>query len=228
MDEPIQSNRPEIPPIERLGRILLVGLGNPGSRYARTRHNVGFFTIDDLASKERVSLSQVRFKGQFGEGVAPGKRLFFLKPQTFMNLSGQSVSQACRYLNLEPGGLVVIHDDIDLPLGKIRVKWAGSAGGHRGLVSIDRELGRPDYFRIRIGVGRPQDSQVVEHVLSGFRPEEVEVLGKVIEGAARAAQLLITQGLRVAQNLVNGMVFSAAGPQEVARSSGLKGDGTDR
>src|SRR6266436_5207690 len=133
---------------------LVVGLGNPGSRYARNRHNIGFMAVDAIARRHGYPGFRSRFKGELGEGLISGERALLLKPQTFMNASGESVGEAARFFRILPSEVVVIHDEIDLRPGKVRVKHGGGSAGHNGLRSIDALLGA-DYWRVRIGVGHP-------------------------------------------------------------------------
>jgi peptidyl-tRNA hydrolase, PTH1 family len=151
---------------------LLVGLGNPGSRYARNRHNVGFKTADAIARRHGVAAFRNRFKGELAELPIAGERVLLLKPQTFMNASGESVGDAARFFKIPPDDIVVIHDEIDLRPGKLRVKCGGGNAGHNGLRSIDAFLG-PDYWRVRIGVGHPGIKELVQpYVLQNFADEE--------------------------------------------------------
>jgi peptidyl-tRNA hydrolase, PTH1 family len=151
---------------------LLVGLGNPGSRYARNRHNVGFKAADAIARRHGVAAFRNRFKGELAELPIAGERVLLLKPQTFMNASGESVGDAARFFKIPPDDIVVIHDEIDLRPGKLRVKCGGGNAGHNGLRSIDAFLG-PDYWRVRIGVGHPGIKELVQpYVLQNFADEE--------------------------------------------------------
>jgi peptidyl-tRNA hydrolase, PTH1 family len=151
---------------------LLVGLGNPGSRYARNRHNVGFKAADAIARQHGVAAFRNRFKGELAELPIAGERVLLLKPQTFMNASGESVGDAARFFKIPPDDIVVIHDEIDLRPGKLRVKCGGGNAGHNGLRSIDAFLG-PDYWRVRIGVGHPGIKELVQpYVLQNFADEE--------------------------------------------------------
>lgn len=163
---------------------LYVGLGNPGPTYEMTRHNIGFRVIDHLVAETGArNISKKNFEGEL---YRQGER-FFLKPLTYMNLSGRSVRAVMDFFKIPLEELVVIHDDIDLPLGTLRYKVGGSSGGHNGLKSIDDAVGR-EYLRIRIGVGKPaRKSEVVSYVLSPFTAEEEAVVGKMVEAAAEAA-----------------------------------------
>jgi len=153
---------------------LIAGLGNPGTRYARNRHNIGFMAVDAIARRYGPPGFRRRFKGECGEAPIGGDRVFLLKPQTFMNASGESVGEAARYFKILPSEIVVIHDEIDLRPGKLRVKHGGGSAGHNGLRSIDALLGQ-DYWRVRIGVGHPGVKELVQpYVLQNFPTEDVE------------------------------------------------------
>jgi peptidyl-tRNA hydrolase, PTH1 family len=170
---------------------LIVGLGNPGARYARTRHNIGFMAVDAIAARHRFGPFRSKFQGEIAEGVLDGERIYALKPQTFMNLSGDSVGAAARFYKIEPGEIAVIHDEIDLAPGKLKVKLGGGAAGHNGLRSIDGAIG-PEYWRVRLGVGHPGLKELVlGHVLQNFTAEDSLWLDKLIEAVAEAAPLLV-------------------------------------
>ncbi len=170
---------------------LLVGLGNPGSRYAMTRHNIGFMAVDAAARQHRFPSFRAKFQGAITEGMVGDVRLLVLKPETYMNLSGDSVGAAARFYKIEPSEIAVLHDDIDLADGKIRVKRGGGAGGHNGLRSIDETLG-PDYWRVRIGIGHPGMRELVEaYVLQNFLAEERQWLDPMLAAIAEALPLLV-------------------------------------
>jgi PTH1 family peptidyl-tRNA hydrolase len=152
---------------------LVVGLGNPGSRYARNRHDIGFMAVDAIARRHRYPGFRSRFKGELGEGSIEGERVLLLKPQTFMNASGESVGEAARFFRILPSEVFVIHDEIDLRPGKVRAKRAGGRAGHNGLRSIDALFGA-DYWRVRIGVGHPGIKELVQpYVLQNFPGDEL-------------------------------------------------------
>lgn len=169
--------------------------------------------IDELARRWNISMSRQRFDSFFGDGLAGTDRVVLLAPQTFMNLSGRAVSPAFRFFDLEPGALIVVHDEIEIPFGRVRIKWAGGNAGHNGLRSIDRELGTRDYFRVRMGVGRPQVGSVTDHVLNRFLPREEAALSDVIAGGTDAIELMLQSGLKAAQNELNGRTLYEA-PKE--------------
>ena len=173
---------------------LVVGLGNPGSRYARNRHNVGFMAVDAIARRHGSPGFRSRFKGELAEGPIGGERVLLLKPQTFMNLSGESVGEAARFFKILPSEIVVIHDEIDLRPGKLRVKRGGGNAGHNGLRSIDSSLG-PDYWRVRIGIGHPGIKELVQpYVLQNFSGEELTGWVEPLLGAVAETVPLLLSG----------------------------------
>lgn len=186
------------------GKVMLVGLGNPGPKYAKTRHNIGFMVVDRLASRWGVDASRAKFKAHVGTGHGEGRPVVCLKPQTYMNLSGQSVSRALQFFSLTPSAVIVAHDDIDLPFGALRLKVGGGHGGHNGLRSLDKELGTKDYFRLRVGVGRPVHGDVADYVLKAFSASETAELDDVIYRCEDAVVALLRDGLREAQNRFHG------------------------
>ena len=185
---------------------LLVGLGNPGSNYARTRHNVGFRVLELLAGEEHVRINRSKFQGLTAEITVDGRKVLLLQPQTFMNLSGQSVQQAARYYHIPPERVIVIFDDISLPVGKLRVRPQGSAGGHNGIKSIILNLGSDQFPRVKVGVGaKPHpDYDLADWVLSNFTAQEEKALAPALEYAAQAARTIIETGTYEAMNRYNG------------------------
>ena len=170
--------------------ILLVGLGNPGREYALTRHNVGFMAADEIVRRYSFDSYQKKFKGLLAKGAIDGQTVLVLKPETFMNLSGESVQAAMAFYKIKPENVIVFHDDMDLPLCKIKVKKGGGAGGHNGLKSIDSQVGQ-NYYRVRIGVGKPaHKEQVVSWVLSDFSGNDMVCIGEVLEKIADNVPLL--------------------------------------
>lgn len=191
---------------------LLAGLGNPGERYTATRHNVGFMAIQALAAANGLALKKKGHQALYGVGRVAGCEATLLLPQTFMNLSGVSIGSACKSLGIEPGDLIVVHDEIDLPFGTLRLKTGGGHGGHNGLRSICATLGRGDFVRLRIGVGRPpQGGDVAGYVLSPFSAAERRELGAVLDGAVAALETLAGQGLAAAMNEFNNRDFATRG-----------------
>jgi PTH1 family peptidyl-tRNA hydrolase len=168
---------------------LIAGLGNPGAEYAATRHNIGFLAIDALADAARASAPAKKFHGELMEANAAGEKLLLLKPQTFMNLSGKSVQAALAFYKLPLDRLIVLHDELDLPLGKLRIKKGGGANGHNGLKDIDRLLG-DGYWRVRLGIGHPGMKEKVHgHVLSNFAADERRVVDDWMRALADAFPL---------------------------------------
>lgn len=186
---------------------LIVGLGNPGSQYEKTRHNCGFRAVDILASKFGCKLDKAKFQGLYGQVNYEGRKLFLLKPQTFMNLSGRSVLQLSAYFNIPPQQIIVMFDDISLPPGRLRIRANGSAGGHNGIKSIISELGSQEFPRVKIGVGaKPEpDRDLADWVLSTFSTSEEKALSPALEAAADAALSIIEKGIPETANRFNGM-----------------------
>lgn len=171
--------------------MLLVGLGNPGTEYAQTRHNVGFMAVDELVRRYSFDSFKNKFKGQITTGTIDTNKVMLLKPETYMNLSGESVLRACTFYKIKPEDVIVFHDDMDLAVGKVKVKRGGSAGGHNGLKSIDSHIGQ-NYIRVRIGVGRPEHKEdVVNWVLSKFNPSDKQTIDAVISKIADHISLLL-------------------------------------
>jgi PTH1 family peptidyl-tRNA hydrolase len=181
---------------------VVVGLGNPGSRYAGTRHNVGYAVMDALAESPRAGRFQSRFQAQVAELVEEPEKVLLVKPETFMNLSGQCVRQALDFYQVPLSDLLVVCDDINLPLGKLRLRARGTHGGHNGLRDIQNHLGTTEYARLRIGVGSP-DEEAVDHVLGRFRPAERAVIDEAVLLAAQAVGVWIHDGIETCMNQYN-------------------------
>jgi len=170
---------------------LIVGLGNPGAHYARNRHNIGFMAVDLLVRRHAFAPFRAKFQGEIAEGTLAGARVHALKPQTFMNLSGDCVGAAAHFYKIAPAEIAVIHDEIDLAPGKLRMKRGGGTAGHNGLRSIEAAIG-PDFWRVRLGVGHPGMKELVEpYVLQNFTPEETQWLGPLLEAVVEAMPLLV-------------------------------------
>ena len=185
---------------------LIVGLGNPGKQYERTRHNCGFRAIDILAEKLGCKIDKCKFQGLYGQTVYNGCKLYLLKPQTFMNLSGRSVLQLSAYFNIPPSRIIVMFDDISLAPGRLRIRGDGSAGGHNGIKSIISELGSQDFPRVKIGVGaKPVAEQdLADWVLSSFSAQEEKALSPALDNAGDAALCIMEKGVYEAANRYNG------------------------
>lgn len=188
------------------GDFLVVGLGNPGSKYWNTRHNVGFAALDALADKLHTKVDRVKFQGLTGQGTWEGRKLILLKPTTYMNLSGQSVQAAARFYKIPPEHILVMFDDISLEPGRLRVRKNGSAGGHNGVKSIISCIGSQEFPRVKIGVGaKPHpDYDLADWVLSTFPLDQRQAMDETYKKAAEAALLVITQGTEAAANRFNG------------------------
>ena len=190
---------------------LIVGLGNPEPKYDQTRHNIGFAAVDALARAWQFSLTENRkFQGQFGEGLASGGiKIRLLKPLTYMNLSGQSVQGVTNWYKLPPESVLVIYDDMDLPLGKTRLRLSGSAGGHNGMKSIISHLNSQNFPRLRIGIGKPKsavnndNADTVSHVLGKFSVTESKLINLVLDFVVECTELTLKQGIEKAMNRCN-------------------------
>lgn len=185
---------------------LVVGLGNPGKEYEKTRHNAGFRAIDLLAENLGCKIDKAKFQGLYGQAVYHGGKLFLLKPQTYMNLSGRSVLQLSAYYNIPPERIIVLFDDISLPPGRLRIRKDGSAGGHNGIKSIIAEVGSQEFPRVKIGVGAKPTPEfdLAAWVLSTFSAKEEKDLKFALENAASAALVMIDKGTEEAANRYNG------------------------
>jgi PTH1 family peptidyl-tRNA hydrolase len=183
---------------------LVVGLGNPGRGYARNRHNVGFMVVDLLAERWGVGAFRAKFGGHLGEGRIAGDKVALLKPQSYMNCSGQVVAPAARFFGVAPADLVVIHDDLDLDFGRLKVKVGGGHGGHNGLRSIFADLGSQDFVRVRLGIGRPPPRMDgADYVLQDFSRVETKELPFVLGDAADAVEMILQAGVTSAMNRFN-------------------------
>jgi PTH1 family peptidyl-tRNA hydrolase len=191
---------------------LIVGLGNPGFLYARNRHNIGFMCVSHLARTHKITFDRKQGHARTGIGNIARNKAVLARPQTYMNASGESVSVLMKKLNVKPADLIVIHDDLDLPVGKIRLRLGGSSGGHKGIDSIIARTGTQDFYRVRVGIGRPEaengstdlkEEAVIDYVLSDFTPEEKKVIDETIPRVSEAITYLLTAGLTAAMNKYN-------------------------
>lgn len=187
---------------------IIVGLGNPGPKYERTRHNFGFLVADALLAAHQADAARVKSdsKGELwsfrpGPGHDPW---LVLKPLTYMNLSGEAAAPAARYYRIEPGSMLVVHDELDLPLGRMKHKLGGGAAGHKGVASVAQCLGTPDFHRLRLGIGRPQAMDGASWVLSPFASDEAELLAETVDAARRCVEVFIQEGPEAAARLING------------------------
>ena len=191
---------------------LIVGLGNPGRIYAHNRHNIGFMSLNHFARTQGIRFDKKQGLARIGIGEVAGNGVILARPQTYMNSSGQSVSRLMQKFNVSLNNLMVICDDLDLPLGKIRIRQGGGSGGHKGIESIITELKSPDFSRLRVGIGRPNivegsaeisDAAIVTYVLSDFTPAEKQAITKVIPKVSEAILYLLNEGLTATMNKYN-------------------------
>lgn len=183
---------------------LVAGLGNPGLQYENTRHNVGFQVIDLISGKYNITVNRIKFKGICGEGFIGGEKVMLLKPSTFMNLSGESISQAAEFYKIPVENIIVIHDDVSLDVGRMRIRKGGSAGGHNGIKDVIACMGSDQFVRIKIGVGEPK-IDLIAYVLGKIPYEEKTVLDKMYGYASDAVETIIKSGDGEAMNRFNGI-----------------------
>jgi PTH1 family peptidyl-tRNA hydrolase len=185
---------------------LIIGLGNPGSKYDNTRHNVGFETIDVISEKYGIKVTKLKHKALVGDGIIEGQRVLLVKPQTFMNLSGESVRDVAGWYKVSPANIIIIYDDIDIPIGKIRVRPKGSSGTHNGMKSVIYQLQSDEFPRVRIGIGKPPEEwDLADYVLSKFSGDELKIIEASISKAAEAVISIIKHGPDAAMNLYNNL-----------------------
>jgi PTH1 family peptidyl-tRNA hydrolase len=190
---------------------LIVGLGNPGKRYAHNRHNVGFQCIDLLAKRNSLQIKRSQCQSKVGGGAIAGVEVVLARPQTFVNVSGEAVKGLMYKYRISVDDLIIICDDLDLPAGKVRIRQNGGSGGHNGLKSIIAEIGTQDFCRVKIGIGRPpgeegagmDEEAVISYVLGNFSPDEVQLIEPAITRAVEAIECLLTEGIVAAMNKFN-------------------------
>ncbi|NLN39624.1 MAG: aminoacyl-tRNA hydrolase [Smithella sp.] len=180
---------------------VIVGLGNPGRRYEQTRHNIGFMALQTLAGRLEIELDHKSFDSLWGKGAVGDQKVLLAEPQTYMNLSGTAVRQLQSFFKTDISNLIVIHDDLDLPFGSVRLKAGGGTAGHKGLASIQNNMGTSEFTRVRLGIGKPVDKTRIEgYVLEPFRKEECDELPVILDQAATAVTEIILNGLQQAMN----------------------------
>ncbi len=182
---------------------LIVGLGNPGLRYGRSRHNVGFMVVEEFAHVHKLRFARKRFNAEIAEGGIEGTRVMIAKPQTFMNLSGEAIGKLFAFYKIAPHDLLVVYDDLDLPLGKMRLRPKGGAGGHHGMESIIARIGTSDFPRLRVGIGRPNPDDDIDHVLGSFESDERKLMDETLARAAEAIEVWACDGIDAAMNKFN-------------------------
>jgi len=182
---------------------IIVGLGNPGKKYENTKHNIGFITLDFLAEKNSIKINKIKHKALVGEGTVSGQKVLLVKPQTFMNLSGNSVREIMDYYRIEPEKLVVIYDDVDIPMGHLRIRKKGSAGTHNGMRSIIYDLQEDGFPRVRIGIGKDRKMPLAGYVLGGFEKDERTLMEDAVRRAAMAVECMLEKGIDIAMGEYN-------------------------
>ena len=187
---------------------LIAGLGNPGDRFTGTRHNIGFYVADLLSEKYRIPIKKIKHKGLMGQGRIGEHKVILLKPQTFMNLSGESLLSVTRYYDIEPDHIIVVYDDVDLPPGAVRIRPSGSAGSHNGMKSIIYLLGFDDFPRVRIGIGQDRREDLADYVLSRFRDEDIPLVKEACERAVAGIEYIVSDGVQLAMSRVNGKALT--------------------
>jgi peptidyl-tRNA hydrolase, PTH1 family len=186
---------------------LIIGLGNPGSKYENTRHNVGFDTIDYISGQFGIKVSKSKHKALIGDGNIHGEKVILVKPQTYMNLSGESVRELVEWYKVPMNNIILIYDDIDLAMGSIRVRPKGSSGTHNGMKSVIYQVQSDDFPRVRIGIGRPPEGwDLADYVLSKFNSEDRKIINESVKGAAEAVAAIIKTGVETAMNKYNKQV----------------------
>jgi PTH1 family peptidyl-tRNA hydrolase len=174
---------------------IIIGLGNPGKRYENTRHNLGFITVDKIARENDINVNKIKHKALVGEGMISGHKVLLVKPQTYMNLSGESVREVFEYYKIEPEKLIVIYDDIDIPMGQLRIRKKGSAGTHNGMKSIIYQIQTDQFPRIRIGIGNDRKKGLISHVISSFKKEEKTAIEDAVIRATKAVTDILDIGI---------------------------------
>lgn len=183
---------------------LIVGLGNPENEYAHTRHNMGFDTINEIAKKNNININKTKFKSLYETSIIQGEKVILLKPQTFMNLSGESVREIVDFYNIEPRNIIVIYDDIDIEKGHIKIRKKGGAGSHNGMKSVVQELGTTDFPRIRVGIGQPEHkNDMINYVIGKIPEDEEKILIQGVKKAAEAVEEILKNGIDIAMNKFN-------------------------
>lgn len=181
------------------GPLLVLGLGNPGPQYQGTRHNLGFAVTSLLAQRHGLSLGRRGHRSLWGQGRVAGRMVVMAQPQTYMNLSGEAAQSLLSYFDLEPSQLIAVHDDLDLPLGRLKIALGGGAGGHKGVASIIQRTGSPDFVRLKVGIGRPRHEEPIEKfVLTGFYADQRQLAEDMLQAAADCLEVIISHGPQAA------------------------------
>ncbi|MBE6031609.1 MAG: aminoacyl-tRNA hydrolase [Clostridiales bacterium] len=182
---------------------IIAGLGNPGRKYEGTKHNIGFITVDALADRHGIQINKIKHKALVGEGFISGQKVLLVKPQTYMNLSGQSIREVMAYYKEDPENLLVIYDDVDLSMGRLRFRKGGSAGTHNGMRSIIYDLQQDNFPRLRIGIGGEVKGELASYVLGGFHGSDKELMEEAVKKAADGVECFLSEGIDKAMNQYN-------------------------
>ena len=183
---------------------LIVGLGNPENEYAKTRHNTGFWAINEIAKANNIEISKSKFKGLYGDGIIQGEKVILLKPQTYMNLSGESIREISEFYKLNNENIIVIYDDIDTEKGNIRIRKKGGPGSHNGMKSIVQNMQTTEFARIRVGIGQPEfKNDMINYVIGNISEEEEKILQQGTKKAAKAVEEILKNGIDIAMNKYN-------------------------
>ena len=182
---------------------IIAGLGNPGRRYENTRHNLGFITVDLLARGNGIKVNKIKHKALVGEGTVSGQKVLLVKPQTYMNLSGESIREVLDYYKPDTENLIIVYDDFDLPAGQIRIRKKGSAGTHNGMRSVIYQIQTDQFPRVRIGIGGSRKTGLIRFVTGGFKKEEIALMENAVERAAKAIELMLEKGIEKAMSEYN-------------------------
>lgn len=183
---------------------LIVGLGNPENEYANTRHNMGFDTVNEIAKKNNMKITRSKFKGLYETGIIQGQKVILLKPQTYMNLSGESIKEIVDFYNIKLEEIIIIYDDIDIEKGKIKIRKKGSSGSHNGMKSVIEKLNSTEFARVRVGIGQPEfKSDMINYVIGKIPEEEQKILQQGVERAAQAVEEIIKNGIDNTMNKFN-------------------------
>ena len=183
---------------------LIVGLGNPENEYSKTRHNMGFDTINEIAHKNNINITKTKFKALYETGIIQNQKVILLKPQTYMNASGEAIKEVCDFYNIQPEEIIIIYDDTDIEKGKIKLRKKGGPGSHNGMKSVIQELGTTDFIRIRVGIGQPEfKTDMINYVIGKVPEEEQKVLQEGTKKAAEAVEEILKNGIDIAMNKFN-------------------------
>jgi len=182
---------------------VIAGLGNPGRKFSRTRHNIGFMVTEEIAHRDNIDLKDKKEEYRIGRGFIVGQNVLLVEPLLFMNMSGPVINKILRKFNLQPENLIVIHDDIDMEIGKLKIKRMGSSGGHKGVESIIQSIGSKDFIRLKVGIGREEGVSAENYVLSKFRRHEIPLIKDMIQKAVDAVYSIVSEGVDKAMNRFN-------------------------